>query len=212
MAADWDKIEIDYRAGIKSEAQICAEHGITAAKLKSVAADRGWTRKVLSPEDEATVHAIAHYHKQEHPRFPCDSLFDEEEVKKIALMTAGQVVARHREDVAKMRGVTKHILTSIDHYIATGDEKEMVKMMGAKDGVVDLVEKTSRIMTRYVALERQAYGLENMSIDNAEGEDNPLAREVKELNQRLRNITEQKAQRAEPKTSVVDSPTETVIN
>lgn len=199
---DWDKIELDYRAGIKSEQQICNEHKISLSKLKTVAADRGWTRKVLSPEDEATIHAIAHYHHQEHPRFPCDSLFDEEEVKKVALMTAGQVVSRHREDISQLRGVTKHVLTSIEHFISTGDGSNMAKMMGKNDGVVDLIEKSSRIMTRFVALERQAYGLENMSIDNIDGDENPMSKDIRNLTEKLREMTEQKAQKVEPKVEV----------
>lgn len=194
---DWDAVELDYRAGVMPEIEICRKHKITTNQLSTAARDRGWTRRVLSPEDEATVYAIAH-RVQSHPRFPCDSLFDADEVKKIHLMTAGQVIREHRSDISKLRGLTKEILVRVEHYLETDDAKPMIKMLGPKESASDLIEKCSRIMTRSIALERQAYGLESMSIDNVDGEENPMAKDIRDLTAKLREITEQKAQKVEP--------------
>lgn len=205
IVTDWDAVELDYRQGMMSVKEICLKHRVTESDLKNAAKTRGWTQTVLTPEDEADVMAYA---EQETPRYPVDSLFSPEDVKKNALLTAGQVIRHHRNDVAKLRASSMKMLDSIDAYIATGDIQGsgILKYLGAKEGPSDLIEKISRTMTRYVALERQAYGMESMAIHNDEGEEDPMAAQIKALSESLRQITADKAQRPEPTQEVVATP------
>lgn len=43
--ADWDLVEIAYRAGIKTLRQIADEHGVTHGAVNKRAKTRGWTRE-----------------------------------------------------------------------------------------------------------------------------------------------------------------------
>ena len=191
---DWDAIELDYRAGILSDSMIASKYDIPISGLRAAARSRGWTKTIIPPDQQAEVETYA---IQRHPRFPCDSLFDADEVKKAKLMTMGQVLGEHRQDIMRLRTVSKHMLVTVEHLIETGDATPMLPFLSKNDSASDLVEKVSRIMTRGIALERQAYGLENMSVDNTHGDDNPLAKDIKDLSEKLRIITEQKAQRAD---------------
>jgi hypothetical protein len=43
-APDWERIELDYRAGVKTLRQIAAEHGITHGAINKRAKRDGWER------------------------------------------------------------------------------------------------------------------------------------------------------------------------
>lgn len=197
MITDWDAVELEYRQGMMSIKEICLKHRVTESEVKKAAASRGWTQTVLTPEDEADVMAYA---EQESPRYPIDSLFTPEDVKKNALLTAGQVIRQHRKDIGRLRESTMRMLDAIEGYISTGNASEsgILKYLGPKESPSDLIEKISRTMTRYTALERQAYGLDTMAVDNDEGEENPMAKQIRDLGATLRQITADKAQRVEP--------------
>lgn len=47
-AADWERIELDYRAGIKTLRQIAEEHGITHGAINKRAKRDGWERDLSS--------------------------------------------------------------------------------------------------------------------------------------------------------------------
>lgn len=216
MPTDWDNVELDYRTGIKSLQQIAEENDTSASKISEVAETRCWTQEILSPEDEATVLTMA---DQEVARFPCDSLFSPDDVKYKAMMTAGQVVKKHRHDITKMRHISTEMtdrlmgylqatsgkegpITSQDeegNEIVVDDGKNVPRFLviAGKDSAMDVLDKLSKILMRTVEMERQAYGLESMTIvEDQEGE-NQVAREIRQLSNRLQLITEQKAQRAE---------------
>lgn len=53
---DWERIELDYRAGIKSLRQIAGEHGVSEGAIRKRAKRDDWTRdlnaKIQSKADE----------------------------------------------------------------------------------------------------------------------------------------------------------------
>lgn len=216
---DWDRVELDYRTGLHSNATLAEKYGISENVITKAAQSRCWTKEMLTPSDEATVLAIA-----ETPRFPIDSLFSPDDVKRKVLMTAGQVVKVHREEIAKLRGITTEITDRLLGFLeATSGEqgditeldeegKEQISnknkavpkflVIAGKDSAADLLEKVSRIMVRTTELERQAYGLDSMTIIPNEEEENQVSRDIKSLAERIRQITSDKAQKVKPKKNV----------
>ena len=52
-APDWEKIEADYRAGIKTLRQIAGEHGVTHGAINKRAKRDGWSRADLAADRDA---------------------------------------------------------------------------------------------------------------------------------------------------------------
>ena len=189
---DWDEIELAYRTGVMSDVDICEKYDIKSHELDNAVKTRGWTQEILTPEDEATVLGLA-----EHPRMPIDSLFSTDDIKRQALMTAGQIVRLHRTDINKMRGMSALIMEKLQLFIDTGEHQHLLGFVGAKDSATDLLEKLSRVLTRIVTLERQAYGLETLTIVPDMDEENQVSKDIKRLSEQLKQITQAKAQKAE---------------
>lgn len=186
---DWDAVELDYCAGVLPDKTIAEKYGISLTVLQNRARSVGWAKTVLTMEDQANVFEMA-----ENPRFPADSIFTQEDIKVKALMTAGQVVANHRKDVAKLREMTSNITGRLEDYLLNDDPSRLVKVLGGKESPADLLEKLSRILTRVVTLEREAYGLGSLTINNEDGSQEAITKEIRELGERLKLITQQKAQ------------------
>lgn len=85
--ADWDSVEIAYRAGIKTLRQIADEHGVTHGAINKRAKVRGWTRdlkaKILAKAQDKVSKAQV-----------------SSEVSKKALVTEQQVVEANAEVIA----------------------------------------------------------------------------------------------------------------
>lgn len=203
---DWDAVEVDYRVGILSDKDICLKHGITIGVLQKNAEKAGWTQTIRTPEEEADILARAgtfgDYNSstpQLEPRFPIDSIFTADEVKKKNLLTAGQVITAHRKDIADLRGISSEMTKRLNNYLLDPDNEEskmgLYKILGAKEGPSDLLEKLSRVITRLVTIEREAYGMTTLSIDNEAGEEDVTSRKIDELKQSLLRITNDKAQK-----------------
>lgn len=200
---DWDKIELDWRAGILPVPTIAKNHGVSERAIKNAAETRGWVREMLRPEDEAEVLGAAEIiDAQDSPRFPIDSLFSREDAKRRQLLTAGQVILTHRKDVAQLRDITSNMTNRLAAYLENPNDddnvKALLKVLGGKESPGDLLEKLSRVMTRVIALEREAYGMSHMTIDPDAGTENPVAKHIEQLHDKIRMLTSDKAQKKEP--------------
>ena len=62
VAPDWERIELDYRAGVKTLRQIAGEHGITHAAIAKRAKAQGWERdlslKIQAKADQRVTKAM----------------------------------------------------------------------------------------------------------------------------------------------------------
>lgn len=62
VAPDWERIELDYRAGVKTLRQIAGEHGITHAAIAKRAKAQGWERdlslKIQAKADQLVTKAM----------------------------------------------------------------------------------------------------------------------------------------------------------
>lgn len=201
---DWDAVEVDYRTAVMSPKDICLKHGITTSLLQKNAEKAGWTQIIRTPEEEADILARAgsfedYNTPQVEPRFPIDSLFTADEIKKKNLLTAGQVITAHRKDIADLRGISSEMTKRLNNYLLDPDNEDykmgLFKVLGAKEGPSDLLEKLSRVITRLITVEREAYGMTTLSIDNDAGEEDATSRKIEELKQSLIRITENKAQK-----------------
>lgn len=179
---DWDKIERDYRADVLSIAQISRESGAPSSTIRARAKRLGWSRnltaRIKSKADEivnqdAIKSAVANIQASE-----------EQTIEENARLTAGVRLA-HRKDINRARLATVTLLEDLEAMIGQDGRESLAELLKAlvDEGLIEErdstaiaaykkatglsqqianMQKLADTMTKFVALERQAWNLDNL--------------------------------------------------
>lgn len=179
---DWDKIERDYRADVLSIAQISRESGAPSSTIRARAKRLGWSRnltaRIKSKADEivnqdAIKNAVANIQASE-----------EQTIEENARLTAGVRLA-HRKDINRARLATVTLLDDLEAMIGQDGRESLAELLKAlvDEGLIEErdstaiaaykkatglsqqianMQKLADTMTKFVALERQAWNLDNL--------------------------------------------------
>lgn len=179
---DWDKIERDYRADVLSIAQISRESGAPSSTIRARAKRLGWSRnltaRIKSKADEivnqdAIKNAVANIQASE-----------EQTIEENARLTAGVRLA-HRKDINRARLATVTLLDDLEAMIGQDGREGLAELLKAlvDEGLIEErdstaiaaykkatglsqqianMQKLADTMTKFVALERQAWNLDNL--------------------------------------------------
>ncbi|QIW89258.1 terminase small subunit [Pseudomonas phage 8P] len=184
VTADWERIELDYRAGVKTLRQIADEHGITHGAINKRAKRDGWERD-LATKIQAKADALVSKAAVSKP-VSTETRIAEREVIEANATAIADVRLAHRRDIQRTRGITMRLLEELEYQ--TGAENVfLLEQMGellrseddkGQDKLNDLYQKIISLPGRaktmkdlgeslrvLVALERQAFGLDDK--DNA---------------------------------------------
>lgn len=183
---EWDKVELHYRAGIRSLKDIGAEFGVSDAGIIKRAKRDKWTRDLTARirlKAEAKVSAAA----------VSKEVSAAKKVSEDAIVEANadqqfQVRIEHREDIKRTRGLFKSLLSEIEGLTTHGDlaeqlmellvdgagdkpskaEEERVRKMRetldkilSMAGRVDSAKKLTDMLEKLVSMERVAYGIDD---------------------------------------------------
>lgn len=121
ITIDWEKIELDYRAGIKTLREIAVEHGITHAYVKKRANQEGWTRD-LSAKIKAKADALVSKSLVTAELPIKESLVIEENAKNSAAIQISE-----RKDVSKARDIVMSLFGELEHQV---NNKELYEKLG----------------------------------------------------------------------------------
>ncbi|MFZ2554805.1 hypothetical protein [Psychrobacter urativorans] len=178
VKANWEAIELAYRANVKTVAQIAEDFNVKDSTLRSRAKRNGWSRdlgKRIRLEADNIVNANAV--KREVGRLES---MDNATVEENAKLTASIRIS-HREDIGTARQLSMMLFDDLRAQIGTDNRKRLEDLFitALKAGVINesVLEAYERvtsvsnhvrtlkdladIMTKFVALERQAYGLDD---------------------------------------------------
>lgn len=183
-APDWERIELDYRAGVKSLREIAAEHAISEGAIRKRAKRDGWVRD-LSAKIQAKADELV---RKEAVRSEVrtEKAASERETIEANAQAVASVKLAHRKDIQRTRGITMRLLEELEYQ--TGAENVfLLEQLGdllrseddrGQDRLNDLYHKIISLPGRaktmkdlgeslrvLVALERQAFGLDDK--DNA---------------------------------------------
>lgn len=197
--ADWDAIELDYRAGVLPLTAIVKKHGVSMHVLRSTAEKFMWERKPLDPLKMQQAHGVASS-APTGAKFGMDSSLNEKDLSTAAILTAASVIEVHRKDVKQLRELSSKFSDALANLFVSLKEQEkhpdMLESCAAalsaligKDTPIDMLDKLSRVMVRLVTIERQAFGLDVMpnpdpGADNGDAAKSEVAKlweQVKEL-------------------------------
>lgn len=195
--SDWSLIEADYRAGIKTLRQIASEHDITEGAIRKRAKKEEWSRdlseRIRQQADDLVRKEAVRTEVRNESRVP-----EKEIVRANADMQAGAIIA-HRKDIQRYRNLCQALLAQLEaetgepelfsqigELLAAPDDKGMDKLNEAYHKAISLpsridgVKKLAETLKTLIALERQAFG-----IDDRAGAEDPNAPDPKAGNRDL---------------------------
>ena len=183
---DWDYIEREYRADVVSIAQIARESGVASSTIRSRAKREGWTRDLNT---RIKMKADEFVHQDAIKNAITDIKAGEEQtIEENARLTAA-VRLNHRKDIQRARHATNELLTELESMIGENNRHKLDGLLDMllDSGIVDIddwraqeaykratslssavgnMQKLADTMTKLVALERQAWNLDNMDDSN----------------------------------------------
>lgn len=179
-APDWERIELDYRAGVKSLREVASEHALSEGAIRKRAKRDGWSRD-LSAKIQAKADELVR--KQAvRSEVRTERAISERETIEANAHAVASVKLAHRSDIQRTRRITMALLDELE--CQTGAEN--VYLLGqlgdllrseddfGRDKLNDLYHKIISLPGRaktmkdlgeslrvLIALERQAFGLDD---------------------------------------------------
>lgn len=179
-APDWERIELDYRAGIKTLRQIGEEHGITHGAINKRAKRDGWERD-LSQKIQAKADALVSKAAVS-SEVSAVSKIAERQLVDANAQTVAEVRLAHRRDIHRARRLTNALLLELEQQTdpvtleLLGNLGELLEKPDEKTGrdklnelyqaVISLPErsKTMKVLAeslqKLVDMERTAFGMD----------------------------------------------------
>lgn len=205
--ADWERIELDYRAGIKTLRQIADEHGITHGAVNKRAKRDGWERD-LSEKIHAKADALVSKAAVS-SEVSTDTRLREQAVVDANAHAVADVRLAHRRDIRRARKLTNALLDELEQQtdpetlallsqlgemLCNPDEKTgRDKLNELYNAVISLPErsKTMKLLAeslqKMVDMERQAFGMD--AKDSGGGDAPPwAAREMTDTERAVRLV------------------------
>jgi hypothetical protein len=180
---DWDAIEREYRAGIKTVRELENEFGVPNNTIFTRAKAKGWKRDLTHKIARAKQKSLARDIKNQSR---------EQEIIEYAAATQVSVIREHRGIIKDARTMVEELLTMLHARLLNGDEmREIARLLAVKEDPdtgestpnkmqlnaylkmlglgedADIMEKLIRSLERLVKLERTAFAIKD---DEGEGE------------------------------------------
>jgi hypothetical protein len=193
---DWDLIEADWRAGIKSQAQMAEQYGVSRAAMVKRFDKLGITRN-LAPKirDEAKT-KVSKSIISAVPRE--QDAASEKEVVEANANLQSQIALAHRRDIQRARKLSMSLLDELesqtDHRdlieqlgdaLLADDDKTFGKRLEVLERLTSLAARSNTLKTltdslrSLVALERQAFGMDEEEGTSGSGVEDVIARILK---------------------------------
>jgi hypothetical protein len=162
---DWETIEGDFRAGIKTLRQIANEQGVTHVAINKRARKYGWDRDIAAKvrakaEALVTKKAVT---KEVTKEVTKNNLVTEREIVDANASVQAEIILAEREDTRRARATTMRLF---DEFEALGEAAtdDPVKSLDARSRIV---QKLTDALKTQIDLERRVFRIE----DKAESTD-----------------------------------------
>lgn len=196
---DWEAIELDYRAGIKTVRQIGADNGgVSHVSILKRAKKEGWTRN-LQAKIQAKAEALVT--KQEVTKeVTKQKALAEQQVIDANAEAIANVRIGQRKDIQRGRKVVNQLLDELElvcgvenaellsqlgDLMRTEDEwgrdklNDLYRRLLGLNGRVGAVKTAAEALRTVVSLEREAFGITNK--DDEAAKDDPLTKLLHEI-------------------------------
>lgn len=179
VPVEWDLIERDWRAGVKTQAQMAAQYGVSRAAMNKHFARRGITRDLDGKVRAAASTIVAQSIIEHGEGHPGSAISDREIIAANAQMQS-QIILAHRTDIQRARKLSMSLLTELEGQTDNRDliEQLLEVLHDPEDKLtqkrIEMIERLTSLSSRsstmkaladtlrsLVAMERQAFGLDD---------------------------------------------------
>jgi hypothetical protein len=187
-APDWERIEVDYRAGLLSVREIAAAHGVSHTAIQKRAnKEPKWERdlgKRIQAKAEALVAKREVASQVAAERVATDALIVEANAQVIA-----NIRMAHRTDISRARSIAMNLLGELEietdnvdlfeqlgDFLRSDDDKgqdkrnEVYRKVISGAARVDSMKKLAETLKTLIGLEREAYSIGS---EASGGDNNP---------------------------------------
>ena len=186
VAVDWERIELDYRAGIKVLRQIAGENGISEGAIRKRAKRDDWTRDLSERIQEKADQLVRNEAVRNLVRK--ESSVSERVLVEANAQDQASVRLSHRKDIQRKRAIVASLMDELEAQVGP-DNAALLSDLGAmlrnpdengQDKLNDLYRRVISLPERArtaktlaetlritVDMERQAFGMDAKGADGA---------------------------------------------
>lgn len=173
---DWERIDLDYRAGLLTLREIVSRHGGSPAGILKRAKRDGWVRD-LGEKIKARAEEIVNK-SEVNKKVNKETAVSEREVIEAGAEAVAQVKLSHRSSIARYRTLTTSLLSELEaqtgdpdlfqhlaELMADPDDKgndrlaEMYQRVIALPSRIDSTKKLAETLKALISLERDAFDI-----------------------------------------------------
>ncbi len=190
---DWDLIERDWRAGIKTKSQMSAEHGVSRQAIDKHFEKRGITRNLADQIRDKAASMVARAIVEAAPLSPAT----EREIVDANATMQSEIILAHRADIRRTRRIAMKLMDELEiqtdnaelleqlrDALDDPENKGMQKRLEAFDKLMSLGSRAGTMRTlaetmrTLIGMERQAFGLDDKDEEKGGGGIDDVIREV----------------------------------
>lgn len=176
VAPDWERIEVDYRAGLLSVREIAAAQGVSHTAIQKRAKTQGWERDLKARIKAKADSLVAK--REVASQVATKKAATEQQVVDANAQVIADIRISHRTDIARSRALTMSLLAELEQQtdnlelfedlgelMRNPDEKGTDRLNDLYHKVISLGSRTSTMkqlsdsLKTLIGLEREAYGL-----------------------------------------------------
>lgn len=189
---NWQDIELDYRAGFKSNTQLCADHGISRRELHRKVTELGWTKslqpRIQAAADEKVAREIS-------DKFAFETGGDAAEIVDNNAAVIANVQLRQRDDILNLRELVASltieckaqvkdpaVFVKLGELMASGENADVEKLnelyrrVISTHGRITSVKLLADALKTLIELERKVLKMDTDDKGNAVGIEDILRR------------------------------------
>lgn len=176
VAPDWERIEVDYRAGLLSVREIAAAQGVSHTAIQKRAKAQGWERDLKARIKAKADSLVAK--REVASQVATEKAATEQQVVDANAQVIADIRISHRTDIARSRALTMSLLQELEQQtgnlelfeglgelMRNPDEKGADRLNDLYHKVISLGSRTGTMkqlsdsLKTLIGLEREAYGI-----------------------------------------------------
>ena len=157
--ADWVQIESQYRAGILSNRQIAAIHGISESAIRKKATTQGWVRDLSEDIRQKTEEKVRRAEVRNQVRSE-EQIESDVRTVEICADSAANVVLRQRSDIARARALFGALMSELE--TETLQPELLIQLQQAASGSLDEL-KLHNLFFKVISLPSRIEGFRKLS-------------------------------------------------
>ena len=172
---DWEAVEPEYRAGIKSLRQLAEDNGCSEGAIRKKAKLKGWSRDLSGKIKAKAQELVRKAEVRSEVRSDADAT--EKQQIEIGAKLQSDVILAHRGKIGKFQALAESLLTELE---LDGKKKNNDKTKLSLGNRASILKQLSDTLKSLIALEREAFSI-NGAGDEDEGPGSLMPKDMSDI-------------------------------